>query len=183
MPLLLITALFAQILTPDESKAVEETIASLLKAGFPEGDKATVCFGTLSVLAVFDPEKEPSPLPSGASTMQMSAGGGRMKYGYEFGGMHVKLADGTWLVSLSYRFKPREGDVVKEAEAPAVDLATLTETAAKAHPFNAEKDAADWIARLAPEHRARAAQSMNMLVPVTYHLKLNADALPPTILM
>src|SRR2546427_769651 len=147
----------ADLLTPEESKGIEAVVASMVAAGFPDAAKATVHFGKLSVSATFDPAKEPPPLPSDASGTQMTVPGStRMTYGYAFEGLHFKLADGSWIISLSYRFRPKAGDTVDASNATAVDLAALTETAAKAHPFNAEKDAAKYLEGIAPAHRARA---------------------------
>lgn len=169
------------LLTPEERKNVDAVLAAVVAAGFPDGAKASVHSGKLAVSATFDPQKEPAPLPSDASTTQMTnAGTSAVTYGYDFQGLHLKLADGSWIISLAYRFKPRAGDSVKP-ENPALDLAGLTKAAAEAHPFHAEKDAAAWLDGADPAHRARAAQSMDLLVPLTRYLKLNADALGPAI--
>lgn len=140
--------------------------------------------GPLSVSATFDPAKEAPPLPADASKTQMTnPGSTKMTYGYAFDGLHFKLADGTWLISLAYRFKPRAGDAVDAGRATPIDLATLTADAAKAKPFKAEKDAAGWLDGIAPAQRARAAAAMDFLVPVTFRLKLNPDALAPALIL
>jgi hypothetical protein len=188
MPLTLLAAFCflapGDLLTPEERKSVEAFISAALAAGFPDGAKSAVHSGKLTVSATFDPEKEPAPLPSDTSTTQMTnSGSTKMTYGYAFQGLHFQLADGSWIISLAYRFKPRPGDNVDLSGAPPVDLAGLTEASAKAHPFHAEKDAAAWLDGSDPAHRARAAQSMDLLVPLTRYLKLNADALGPAILL
>ena len=171
------------LLTPEERKNIDALISAAVAAGFPDGAKASVHSGKLTVSATFDPQKEPAPLPSDASTTQMTNGGtSAVTYGYAFQGLHFKLADGSWIISLSYRFKPRAGDSVNP-ESPALELAGLSEAAARAHPFSAEKDAATWLDGVDPAHRARATQAMNLLVPITRHLKLNADALGPAIVL
>jgi len=171
------------LLTPEERKSVDALIAAVVAAGFPDGAKASVHSGKLAVSATFDPQKEAVPLPSDASTTQMTnPGTTKMTYGYAFQGLHLKLADGSWVISLAYRFKPRAGDSVTP-ESPALDLAGLTEAACKAHPFHAEKDAAAWLEGVDPAHRVRATQSMDVLVPITRYLKLNADALGPAIVL
>jgi hypothetical protein len=172
------------LLKPEEAKGVEAVISSIVAAGFPDGAKSEVHFGKLGVTATFDPAKDAAPLPTNASKTQMTVPGStKIAYGFSFDGLHVKLADGSWVISLLYRFKPKAGDTVEASGAPPVDLAGLTQTAAAAKPFHAETDAAAWLEGLAPAHRARAAQAMNLLVPVTFHLKLNADSLAPAIVL
>lgn len=172
------------LLSPDETKGVEAVISAAIGAGFPDLAKGEVHFGKLSVTSTFDPVKEPAPLPTNASTTQMTVPGStKVEYGFVFEGLHVKLADGTWLISLAYRFKPKGGDRLDETNAPAVDLAGLTAASAAAKSFNAEKDAAKWLEGLSPAHRARAAKAMDLLVPVTFRLKLNLDSLAPAIVL
>ena len=172
------------LLTPEEVKGVDAVISSMIAAGFPDAAKSEVRFGKLGVTATFDPAKEPAPLPTNASGTQMTVPGStRVAYGFSFDGLHVKLADGSWVISLSYRFKPKDGDTVDASAAPIVDLAGLSATSAAAKPFHAEKDAASWLEGLAPAHRARAAKAMDLLVPVTFHLKLSADSLAPAIVL
>lgn len=172
------------LLSREEAKAVEAVITSVVSAGFPDAAKGEVRSGKLEITANFDPAQEPAPLPTNASTTQMTIPGStKVAYGFTFDGLHVRLADGSWIVALRYRFKPRSGDRVEEVGAPLVDLAGLTAAAAAAKPFHAETDAAAWLEGLAPSCRARAAQVMNLLVPVTYRLKLNADALAPAIVL
>jgi hypothetical protein len=188
MTLALLAALCAaapgDLLTPEETKGIEAVIASMIAAGFPDAAKSEVHFGKLGVTATFDPTKETAPLPTNTSRTQMTVPGStKMAYGFSFDGLHVKLADGSWLISLAYRFKPKAGDTVDASNAPVVDLAGLTATSVAAKPFHAEKDAATWLEGLAPAHRARAAQAMDVLVPVTFHLKLNADSLAPAIVL
>jgi len=171
------------LLTSEERRSVETLISAVVAAGFPDGAKAAVHSGKLAVTATFDPQKEAAPLPTEASTTQMTnAGTSNVTYGFSFPGLHLKLADGSWVIALSHRFKPRPGDTVTP-ESPALDLAQLTEAAAKAHPFHAEKDAAKWLEGIDPAQRARATQAMDLLVPITRYLKLNADALVPAIVL
>lgn len=172
------------LLTPEETKAVDAVITAMVAAGFPDASKAEVHFGKLTASVTFDPAKEAPPLPTDASKTQMTnPGSTKMTYGYEFEGLHFKLADGSWLIALFYRFKPKAGDAVDVAGAPKVDLMGLTAEAVKAKPFDARKDAASWLEGVAPAHRGRTASAMNLLVPVTYRLKLNSDALAPAIVL
>jgi hypothetical protein len=106
-----------------------------------------------------------------------------MTYGFTFKGLHVKLADGTWLLGMTHRFKPREGDTVQTKDALEIDVARITADSAKARPFDAEKDAKEWLDRMAPAHRPRAAQALNLFVPVTYHLLLEADEWAPALVL
>src|SRR5436190_10927310 len=109
------------LLTPDEAKDVEAVIASILAAGFPDARGATVYAGKLAVSATFDPAKDPHPLPSSASTTQMTdPKSGKVTYGYEFDGLHLRLADGSWVIGASHRFKPNAGDKVDTAAAKEV---------------------------------------------------------------
>ena len=184
MMILLLALLPCDLLTPAERKNVEAVITAALAAGFPDAAKASIHAGTLSVSATIDSAKDVPPLPTDASRTQMTVPGStKVTYGYEFSGLHVKLADGTWIISLAYRFKPRADDKVEAAGAPAVDVLTLTKDAARAFPFSAEKDATKWLDGVVPAARARAAGAMDTLVPVTRHLKLNGDALAPAILL
>jgi hypothetical protein len=171
------------LLTPDERKEIDSLVAAMVAAGFPDGAKAKAYSGKLSVSATFEPPKEPSPLPPEASTTQMTGPGSKMTYGYAFDGLHLKLADGSWVISLLYRFKPRAGDSVDASGAPEVDLAGLTAAAAQAHPFQAEKQAAKYLESLDPAYRKRTAQAMDLVGPVTKLLKLNPDPLAPAIVL
>ncbi|GEM_PF-6640935 len=169
----------ADLLTKAERKDVEAVIASMLAAGFPDAEKATVYSGPLSVKANFDPSKEPPPLPSSASGMQMtSPGSTNMTYGYEFDGLHFKLADGTWVIALAYTFEPKPDDDVDASNATEVDLAALTASAAASHPFSTDKDAAGFLEGFAPAQRERSKAEMDRLIPVTRLLKLGPDLLP-----
>ncbi|HLY10993.1 MAG TPA: hypothetical protein VKW04_16955 [Planctomycetota bacterium] len=170
----------ADLLSPAERRNVEGVVAAVIAAGFPDAAMAVVHFGKLSVSATIDSAKETPPLPTEASRTQMTVPNStKVTYGYEFEGLHVKLADGTWLISLAYRYKPGPGDQVSTADAPPIDLAGLTAAAAKAYPFDAEKDAGKWLDGVAPAARTRAAAEMTAYVPVTRHLKLGPDALAP----
>jgi len=166
----------AELLTKEEARDVEAVIASMFKAGFPDTAKSEVHSGKLLVSATFDP-KDP-PLPSAASKTQMTnANSPNMTYGYEFDGLHFKLADGSWLINLAYHFTPRAGDKVDASGAPQVDLAGLTAAAQAAHPFNAEKDATKFLEGIVAAKRARAAAEMTKFAPVTRFLKLRPDDL------
>ena len=173
-----------QVLTADEAKEIDGVVAAVIKAGFPDGAKAALWSGKFKISATFDSAKEAAPLPADLSTMQMTVPNStKMTYVYEFEGLHLKLADGTWLLSFAHRFKPREGDTLATGDAATVDLATLTADAAKAHPFDAAKEAAGWLDKLAPAHRDRAAKAMNLIVPVSFHLKLNREDQVPAIVL
>ncbi len=169
----------ADLLKEEERAEIEATISAMLKAGFPDAAKATVFIGPLSVKATFDPGKERPPLPTSASGMQMtSPGSSEMTYGFEFDGLHFKLADGAWVIALSHVFHPKEGDEVDSSKAEEVDLSTLTADAAASHPFSTEKDAAGFLEGFIPEQRARAKAEMDLLIPVTRRLKLGPDLVP-----
>jgi hypothetical protein len=173
----------APLLTQAESRGIDALTAAILKAGFPDAAKAVVYSGELSVSATFDP-KGPPPLPSSRSKMQMSVPNStNMTYGYQFDGLHFKFPDGTWLISLNYRFKPKEGDKVNTDAASVINVADLTAAAAKEKPFDAEKDAVEWLKTVAPEHRARTKAGMNRLVPVLNYLRLDLDHLAPAVVL
>ncbi len=168
----------ADLLKKEERKDVEAVIASLLAAGFPDAAKATVYNGPLSVQASFDPAKEPPPLPTSASTMQMTNGGSStMTYGFEFDGLHFKLADGSWIISLAYHFHPKPDDTVDASKAEEIDLAGLTAKATEARPFSTDKDAPKFLERYAPAQRERSKATMDRLIPVTYMLRLKPDVM------
>lgn len=172
----------AELLTKDEAKEVEAVISSMFEAGFPNTAKASVYVGKISVRATFDP-KFP-PLPSSASKTQMTLPNSpNMANGFEFEGLHFKLADGSCLISLAYHFKPKGDDVVDFSAATEVNLEKLTATAAAAKAFNAEKDAAKYLDGFVPAHRARATAEMNKYVPVTFYLKLRPDDLPQALVL
>lgn len=188
MSLALLTAIClaapTELLTTDELKNFDEVISSIVAAGFPNAAKSEVRSGVLNVRVTFDPDKERPPLPIEASVTQATEPGStRMTYGYRFQGVHFKLADGSWVISLAYWFKPKAGDVVDAQGAHTVDLNALTQTAAKARPFSAERDGASWLEGLAPSHRERAGKAMEILVPVTFDLRLKQDALAPAIVL
>jgi hypothetical protein len=172
------------VLKADERKEARALIAAIVAAGFPDGKGAAVYAGKVAVSATFDPGQSPPPLPSSASTMQMSIPNStRVTYGYSFDGTHFKLADGSWILALSYHFKPQTGDAVTPEEATEVKLATLTADTSAAHPFDAEKSAAEWLEKVAPAQLERSKGAMNRLVPVLQRLKLGADDLAPAIVL
>jgi hypothetical protein len=186
MPLALLCALIGcqQLLTPDEAKAVDAVMASIVKAGFPDATKAVVYNGKIVVRATFDPDKEPSPLPTHLSDFQATIPDSKkMTYGFTFEGIHFKLADGSWLIAFTHRFKPRDGDNVKVLDETPIDLAKLTAEAAAAHPFDASTDAAEWLEWLAPAHRDRCAKALNRFVPVSHMLKILANDLGPAVVL
>lgn len=165
------------LMTRDEAKEIDSVVSTLLKAGFPDSEKAVVYKGEITVSATFDPTKG-MPLPSFASHIQHTLNDSElMTYGYKFKGLHFKLADGTWLFSVSFRFKPGTNDEVNITEATEVNFAELTEAAMKEFPFNAEKDAAKWLAKVDPAQKARAVSTMNRLVPVLNKLEISPDSL------
>ncbi len=173
----------APLLTAEETGRIGALAQAMLKAGFPDAAKAEVYAGELRVSATFDPNGPP-PLPSSRSKMQMSVPGSTMMtYGYEFTGLHFKLADGTWLIAVKYRFQPKEGDKVITDAATLVSAAELSAVAAKEKPFDAEKDAAEWLQGVAPAHKARTIAGMNRLVPVLNYLRLSLDDLAPALVL
>jgi hypothetical protein len=168
------------LLTKEQAKDVNAVIDSMFAAGFPDTRKSVVYTGKLAVSATFDPSKGPPPLPSSASSMQMTIPNStKMTYGYAFEGLHFKLADGSWVISLAYRFKPAAGDTVGTADAKEVNLATLTADAIAASPFDAEKQATKWLAMVAPDRRALSRDTMNRFVPLTNYLQIDADSWAP----
>lgn len=172
------------LLTAAEAKNVEAVVASLLAAGFPDAKGATVYAGKVAVSATFDPAKEPHPLPSAASNTQMTdPKSSKVTYGYEFEGLHFKLADGSWVIATSHHFKPKAGDTVGTADAKTINLPTLTADAIADHPFDAAADGAKWLARVAPAQRERATASMERFVPVTHYLQLGSDDLAPAVVL
>src|SRR4051812_30514923 len=175
----------AALLTPAESKEADAVIAAMLAAGFPDAKGAVVYSGKLTVTATFDPAKEPHPLPSGASNMQRTdPNSSKVTYGYEFDGLHFKLADGSWVIGLACRFKPKAGDTVTPAgDAAEVKVGSITADAIAAHPFDAAKDGEQWLQRVAPAQRERARASMDRLVPVTQYLRLRPDDLAPAVVL
>ena len=172
------------LLTKEETKEVEAVIASAIAAGFPDATKAIVYSGKLHVSATFDPAKDPMPLPSSASNTQMTdPASTKVTYGYVFDGLHFKLTDGTWLIALSYGFKPKPGDSVSAKDAVEIDLAKLTADAVAEHPFNAEKDAAKFLETIAVANKSRAIAELNTLAPTSYKLKLRPDSFAPAIVL
>ena len=169
----------ALLLTPIEAQGVDSVIGAVLKAGFPDARGAEVYSGPITVRATFDPLKDPMPLPSDASGMQETIpNSSRVTYGYEFDGLHFKMPDGSWIVSLSYHFVPRKGDEVNEKNAKRINLATLTADASAAHPMDAAKTA-NSLAKVAPEHRERSTAAVNEVAPVLNYLRIGADSLAP----
>jgi hypothetical protein len=172
----------AELLTKEESREVEAILSGMIKAGFPDTVKATVYAGKLKISATFDP-KDP-PLPSSASKTQMTNPNTMaMTYGYEFDGLHFKLADGSWLIGLLYHFTPKGGDRIDASAAPEVNLAGLTAAAQAAHPFNAEKDAAKYLDGIVVSQRPRARAEMDCFAPLTRFLKLRPDEIAPALVL
>ena len=171
------------LLTKEVSVEVRAVIDAMLKGGFPDAKDATVYVGQLSVSAKFDPSKG-MPLPSSASDSQMThSGSPLMTYGYKFSGLHFKLADGSWIVSLSYHFKPGKDDKVNEKECKQIDVKAITADAAAAAPLDAEKQATQWLAKAAPAQRARCAATMNRLIPVSQYLEIGSEDMPVALLL
>ena len=174
----------SELTTKDEVKEIDAVVAAAIAAGFPDAAKSTLYVGKIVVTATFDPDKDPSPLPISFSTQQVPLPNSTAKkYAYTIGGLHFKLADGTWLIALSYRLKLRDGDGVDTSEAIEQNAAELTAAGAKARPFDAETNAAKWLDALEDAQRSRAAASMNILGPVTFYLQLRPDTLAPALLL
>jgi hypothetical protein len=174
----------APLLTDAEAKEVAAVINAAILAGFPDADQAVVYSGALRVKATFDPDKERHPLPSLASTMQEThPNSPEITYGYEFDGLHFKLADGTWLIALRHRFTPKRQDQVITSDAKEVNLETLMADAVAAEPFDSEKDADKYLSTIAATSRERAIAYMNRLVPVTRHLRLRPDDAAPALVL
>ena len=170
------------LLKDDEARDVEAVISKAIDAGFPDATKALVYMGTLSVKATFDPSKDPNPLPSAASRMQMTGENGQMTYFYEFGGVHLKLADGSWVISLALHFTPNKGAAVNPSKAQEIDLKTLTATALAAKPFKID-DAKEFIEGFPVGSRERAKLEMERYVPVSNYLELRPDYFPIAVLL
>ncbi|HEY2587465.1 MAG TPA: hypothetical protein VGI81_17095 [Tepidisphaeraceae bacterium] len=172
------------LLSKPEAKGVDGVVDAMLAAGFPDAKGATVYCGKLDVSATFDPAKTPPPLPSDASRTQMTQpNSNQVTYGYEFNGLHFKLPEGSWIIALAYRFKPGPNDKVNTAGASELNLAEIIPDALKAHPFDAEHNAAGWLERVGPAERARDVKIMDRLVPVTMFLKVNSDGLAPAVVL
>lgn len=179
---ILLQAAPADLLTREESQGVQAMVSTMVAAGFPDAAGAEVHFGTLDIAASFDPAKTPGPFPSVVPMTQNSVSGSPLvTFGYTFYGLHLKLADGSWIVQLSYRYRPSERDRMDLTNGPRVDLANLTAASATLKPFHAETEAAHWLDRIPPSERARLAKAMDVVVPVTFRLKLDARALAPAI--
>jgi hypothetical protein len=173
----------AEIVSKADEKEIAAVIDAIVAAGFPDAAKAKLYAGKLAVSANIDP-KDPPPLPTSASNVQMtSPNSNKTTYQFPFSGLHAKLADDSWLIDLSYRFKPKEGDRVDRDAATEVKVAELTASAAAAHPLDVEKDAAKWLDALDPAFRPRAAAALKMFAPVTIQLQLNSDQFAPAIVL
>lgn len=61
--------------------------------------------------------------------------------------------------------------------------AELTATAAAENPFDAEKQAADYMAPLSAKDRPRVTTAMNQFVPVSYLLKIRPDDWAPAVVL
>lgn len=173
----------APLLTREESNEIDAVTVAILKAGFPDAANAVVYLGELSVSSTFDP-KDPPPFPSSRSKMQMTVPNStRVTNNYQFDGLHFKLPDGTWLISLHYRYKAKPGDKMNLDSAQIISLEGLTDSAAREKAFDAAKDAAEWLKTVDPAHKARTKEEMNRLVPVLNHLKLSLDDLAPAVVL
>ncbi len=170
------------LLTPAQTKQAEAVVDALLKAGFPDTKGATVYTGKLAVSATYDPAKDAPPLPSEASNTQMTSDTALVTYGYEFGGLHFKLADGSWLISMRFHFTPGRDDKVDFGGATEVDLTKLSADA-DAQGFDAATKAKKYLDREAAASRPLATRVMNRCVPVTNRLNLNSDELAPAAVM
>jgi hypothetical protein len=174
----------ASLLTAAEAKDVDAVVAAMVKAGFPDGRMAVVYQGKVHVSATFDPSKGAPPLPSDASAMQETIPNSPLvTYGYVFEGLHLKLADGSWIISLSMHFVPKKDDTVNVDGAKAVDLSIVTADAISEHPFDAAKAGAKWLERVAPAQRERTAAAMTKFVPVLNALAIGQDALAPAVIL
>jgi hypothetical protein len=174
-----------ELLTKNEAKEIDALISRFIKAGFPDATGATVYSGKLVVTAALDPGWERLPLPMRAVTTNVFRpdSAKTIVFSYEFDGLHFKLADGSWVIALAYWFRPKPGDRVTPAGGTQVDLATLTASAAAEQPFDAEKTVATRLDAFGKADRPKLAASMNILVPVTFKIKLDVNYLAPGIVL
>ncbi len=172
-------------LSTDDAKACDAVVEEMVKAGFPDATGATVYSGPVRVSATFDPSKTAPQLPSERSGMQEThPNSNEVTYGYQLDGMHVKLADGSWILSARYHFTPGKADTVDVSDATTVDAKTVTADAATAKPgFDAATKAAKFLAAVPAADRPRAEAVMNRYVPVTAYLHLSPDDFGPAVVL
>ena len=172
-------------LSADEAKACDAVVDAMIKAGFPDATGATVYSGKVNVSATFDPTKAAPQLPSERSGMQeTSPNSNDVTYGYALDGLHLRLADGSWLLSMRYHFVPAGGDKVDVSKATAIDPKTLTADAAAARPgFDAATKAADYLAKIPAADRPRGEAVMNRFVPVMGYLRVGPDETIPAVVL
>jgi hypothetical protein len=171
----------APLLTAAEAKDCDAVLATMVGAGFPDAAGASVYAGPIAVSATYDPAKTPPPLPTEASNTQETHGGGStdVTYGYQFDGLHLKLADGSWVIAMRYRFRPGKDDKVDVSNATAVHLATATADALADKPFDAATRAATFLSHIPAADRPRATAVMDVYVPATTYLRIRPDDMAP----
>ena len=169
-------------LTPTERTDVDAVLAAVTKAGFPDAAGASAFVGPVAVSVTYDPAKAPPPLPTDASNTQMTGAGAATTYGYQFDGLHLKLANGSWVLNVQYHLKLAAGDKVDTAGAngaTAVDLRTATAAALADAPFDAATAAAAFVAHVPPAERPRAIAVLDRYVPATRYFHIRPDDTAP----
>ncbi len=185
LALLLVTACrlplaAADLISPDDEKALTMLMRTLRAVGFPDPAGATFLHGRLTVAATFDPGRAQMPLPSVASTTQETHPGSPLvTCAFAFDGLHLHLADGSWIIAMAYRFRPGPDDRVDSGKCLAFAPAMESALASIAHPF-APAQVAAWLEALAPEARPRASAALAIMVPISFHLTQRSEGLPAT---
>ncbi|MBA3939488.1 MAG: hypothetical protein H0X38_18720, partial [Planctomycetes bacterium] len=135
----------ADLISPDDEKALGMLMRTLRAVGFPDPTGATFVHGRLAVAATFDPSQAQMPLPSVASTTQETHPGSPLvTCGYAFDGLHLRLPDGSWIIAMAYRFRPGPDDRVDSTQCLAFTPAQESALASIAHPF-APAQVATWL--------------------------------------
>lgn len=172
----------AEPLTRTQREAIIQVVTDVVQAGFPETQGATLFGGDIKIRATVGPNGEEPVLPGNESEMQESIGGSTA-YNFTFSGLHVHTVAGAWLVALRFHYIPRPADTVDTTPSHLLNLETLTADAAKQTPFHSLVDAKEWLAPLPESDRGRVAQAMDLLVPITYYLKIGPDNWPAAMLL
>jgi hypothetical protein len=154
---------------------IEALAAKLVKLGYPDCAGAEITCGKATVNATVHGDEEP-PFSTRLSKSQMTSQDGGTIYSFEFNGMHVHLADGTWLLGLRYRSK-NDKLVIKIDDAKAIDPATLTASAAQENPYKVEQGA-KFLEQIPEDQRAMVDKTLQITVPVSFKLKLRPDDMP-----
>ncbi|MBA2481708.1 MAG: hypothetical protein H0V44_13675 [Planctomycetes bacterium] len=162
--------------TEAEHASIVALVDRCVALGYPDTRGAEFTRGTATVTAQVGGQRADPPLSTRLSTTQMS-GDGVVTYVFSVRGVHARLADGSWLLGLRHALRP-DATLTIAVDGPRVDPATLAAEAAAAKPFQAEKDAAKYLAAIPADQRARTAAVLDATVPMSFLLKLNPDDMP-----